>query len=109
VKGPSRTLEHLRPWSGIAAAAVGWGLSHQIGSEAVFDDCSVGAGLVLLVCLAGLIGTALGGFLSLDVWRRDGSEGRRFIGLVGALLAALAAFAILLQAASGLILAPCAA
>jgi hypothetical protein len=109
VSGRRRILGHLRPWLGIAAAAIGWGASHQIGSEAVFDDCSVGPGLVLLVCLAGLIVTALGGFFSLGVWRRDESEGRRFVGLVGALLAALAAFAILLQAASSLILAPCSA
>ncbi len=105
-----RTLEHLLPWLGMAAAAVGWGVSHQLGSNAVFDDCRAGSpGFVLLVCLGGLAVTALGGYFSFDVWRRDESEGRRFVGLVGALLAALAAFAILLQAASGLILSPCSA
>jgi hypothetical protein len=109
VSGGRRTLEPLRPWTGIAAAALGWGLAHQLGGDTVFDDCTVGGGFVLLVCVGGLAITALGGFFSLRVWRRDESEGRRFVGLVGALLAALAAFAILLQAAAGLILAPCAA
>ena len=108
--GKRRPLEHLLPWLGMAAAALGWGVSHQVASESVFDDCrTAGSGFVLLVCLAGLAVAALGGYFSFDVWRRDESEGRRFIGLVGALLAALAAFAILLQGAAGLILPPCAA
>jgi hypothetical protein len=102
-------IRHLLPWAGIAAAAAGWALAHQLGSDTVFDDCRVGGGFVVLVCLGGLIVAGLGGFLSWGVWRRDESEGRRFLGLVGLLLTALAAFAILLQAASGLILAPCAA
>jgi hypothetical protein len=109
VSGDRPTLRHVRPWAGLAAAAVGWALAHQLGSDTVFDDCRVGGGFVLLVCLGGLAVTALGGLFSLGVWRRDESEGRRFLGLVGALLALLAGFAILLQAASGLILAPCAA
>jgi len=110
VKRPSGRLEHLLPWLGMAAAAAGWGVSHQVASNAVFDDCRVGsAGFVILVCLAGLAITALGGFFSFGVWRRDESEGRRFVGLVGALLAALAGFAILLQGASALILERCAA
>jgi hypothetical protein len=105
-----RTLEHRLPWLGMAAAAVGWGVSHQLGSNVVFDDCRGGGpAFVLLVCLGGLTVAALGGYFSFDVWRRDESEGRRFIGLVGALLAALAAFAILLQAVSALILPACAA
>jgi hypothetical protein len=108
--GRRRPLEHLRPWLGIAGAAVGWSMSHQLGSNAVFDDCRTGSpGFVLLVCLAGLAVTALGGFFSFRVWRRDEGEGRRFVALVGVLLAALATFAINLQAAAGLILSPCAA
>jgi hypothetical protein len=103
------TLRHVRPWAGLAAAAVGWAAAHQIGSDAVFDDCTVGGGFVILVCLGGLAVTLLGGLHAWGVWRGEDSEGRRFLGLVGALLALLAAFAILLQAASGLILSPCAA
>jgi hypothetical protein len=103
-------IEHVAPWLGIVAAVFGWGLAHQVTSNAVFDDCtSRGAGFVLLVGLLCLALDVAGGFFSLDVWRRDESEGRRFIGLVGTMLAALAAFAIMLQTASALILPACAA
>jgi hypothetical protein len=103
-------IEHLAPWLGIVAAAFGWGLAHQIGSNSVFDDCtSRGAGFVVIVGLLCLALVVAGGLFSLDVWRHDESEGRRFIGLVGAMLAALAAFAIVLQSAAALILPSCAA
>jgi hypothetical protein len=104
------SIEHLAPWLGIVAAALGWGLAHQVTSDSVFDDCtSRGPGFVLLVGFLCLAVDLAGGFFSLDVWRRDESEGRRFIGLVGTMLAGLAAFAIVLQAVSALILPPCAA
>jgi hypothetical protein len=102
---------HIRPWLGIIGAVVGWGASHQVGSNAVFDSCgAAGGGFILLVCAAGLIVAALGGVSSYGVWhdRPGQGEGRRFIGLLGALLAALAAFAIVLQMISPLILSPCA-
>jgi hypothetical protein len=103
-----RRLEHLLPWLGILAAASGWALSHQLGSNTVFDDCRAGLGLVLLACLAGLLIVAAGAYVSFDIWRRsDETAGRRFIGIVGTLLAGLAAFAIVLQAVSALILPRC--
>jgi hypothetical protein len=110
MSAPRSGLEHAAPWLGIAAAALGWGLAHQVTSNSVFDDCAHrGPGFVLLVGFLCLALDVAGGFFSFDVWRRDPSEGRRFIGLIGALLAGLAAFAILLQAASALILPQCAA
>ena len=36
--GRRRALDIL-PWMGIAGAAIGWGLSHQVGSNGIFDDC----------------------------------------------------------------------
>lgn len=110
--GKRSTLEHMAPWLGILAAGVGWGLAHQVASNAVFDDCRVGDGwFVALVCLAGLIITLAGGYYSYDVWRQGDkeSEGRRFLGLLGAFLAALAAFAILLPALSWVLLPRCVA
>jgi hypothetical protein len=103
-------IEHAAPWLGIVAATLGWGVAHQVSSNSVFDDCAGrGPGFVLLVGLLCLAVDLAGGFFSLDVWRREDGEGRRFVGLVGAMLAALAAFAIVLQAVSALILPACAA
>lgn len=108
---PRSTLASLAPWLGTVAAVLGWGLSHQIGSDSIFDDCSTGDGLfVLLVCAPALVLTILGGVFSFGVWSGGGEgDGRRFVGLVSGLLAALAAFAIILQIAAGLILPGCAA
>ena len=105
-----RTLEHLAPWLGLVAAGAGWALSHQVGSDSVFDDCRAsGNGFVLLACLVGLLTIAAGGYFSFDVWRdRTETEGRRFVGLIGGLIALLASFAVILQALSATILPRCA-
>ena len=106
------TLEHMAPWLGLLSAAAGWAVSHQVGSNSVFDDCRVGDGwFVILVSLGGLLLVGAGGYYSWDVWRQGGkeTEGRRFIGLLGAFLAGLAAFAVILQAMSSLILPKCVA
>ena len=104
-------IEHMAPWLGMLGAAAGWALSHQVGSLSAFDDCSEGVAVTLLACLVGLLIAAGGGWYSYDVWRQGEkeSEGRRFLGLIGAFLAGLAAFAIILQALSALILPSCAA
>jgi hypothetical protein len=103
-----RRIEHLAPWLGILGAAAGWFVSHQLGSNAAFDDCRTGdAGFVLLVGLLGLALAGGGGYFSWDVWRGDESDARRFIGLVGLLLALAAVFAILLQSVAGLVLPDC--
>ena len=101
----------LAPWAGLVAGAFGWAAAHQLGSNAVFDDCRAGApSFLILIGLAGLAIALIGGLVSLASWRRDGETGgRRFVALVGAMLAALAAFAIVLQSAAVLILPPCAA
>jgi hypothetical protein len=103
-------MDKLLPWLGLAAAILGWGLSHQIGSDAIFDDCSVGDGpFVLLVCAPALILTIAGGTLSATIWAGGSSEngGRRFVAMLSSLMAALASFAIVLQMIAGLILPSC--
>ena len=107
-----KAIEHLAPWLGLLGAGAGWFLAHQLGSNMAFDDCRVGdGGFALLTGLLGLLITAAGGYYSWDVWRRGSgeTEGRRFVGLLGLLLAALTGFAIVLQSLSGLILPSCAA
>ena len=101
-------LRRPQPFLGMLLAAAGWTLSHQAGSDAVFDDCSRGGGFVILISLVGLAITAGGGAYSLLAWR-GGDQGRSFLGLLGALLALIAGFAIGLQIAAGIILPECAA
>jgi hypothetical protein len=112
VRDRKSRVEHVAPWLGILGAATGWLLAHQLGSNMAFDDCRVGdGGFALIAGAIGLLIAAAGGYFSWDVWRQRGeeSEGRRFVGLLGLLVAALTGFAILLQSVSGLILPACAA
>jgi hypothetical protein len=103
-------FSHIRPWLGFIGGALGWALTHQIGSNAVFDDCRAGtAGFVIGICIAGLLLALAGGLASLTIWWAGNAEtpGRRFVGAVGALLALLCGFAIALQAIASLILPLC--
>ena len=106
-----RLIEHLQPWFGLAASALGWGAAHQVGSASIFDNCNrAEPGFVLIVCGIGLAVAVAGGLFSLAIWRRpDETPGRRFLGLTGTLLVALTSFAIILQAIASLIIPPCAA
>ncbi|MBW8785498.1 MAG: hypothetical protein JF593_12825 [Novosphingobium sp.] len=101
-------LRRPQPFIGVLLVAGGWALSHQVGSNGVFDACArQSGGYVVIVSLLGLILTIIGGLYALRAWRGPAGSGRSFLGLVGALLALLAGFAILLQIAAGLILPTC--
>ena len=103
-------LKRPQPVLGIIAVAAGWALSHQWGSDSVFDDCVANGGTtVVLTSLLGLAIVAAGGLYAYRSWRGLAESGRRFLGALGALLAPIAGFAVLLQIAAGLILPPCAA
>jgi hypothetical protein len=39
------------PWLGLFLAALGWAFSHQVGSDAVFDDCRRGSAGFILSCM----------------------------------------------------------
>ena len=105
----SAILSKPQPLLGMLLVAVGWAVSHQWGSNGVFDDCAGTGGVgVVLTSLLGLVLVGFGALYSFAAGR-SGGTGRRFLGLLGALLASIAAFAIVLQIAAGLILPPCAA
>ncbi len=108
MSGRRGLLASFAPWAGLIGGSLGWGASHQVGSDVIFDDCSRGGLFVLVVCVLALVVTAIGGAISLGA-RAGGGEARRFVAIVGVLLAALASFAILLQIAAGLVLPACAA
>jgi hypothetical protein len=102
-------LRRAQPVIGLLLVSAGWAVSHQVGSDAVFDDCSrTGSGFVAIVSLFGLLVVALGGINGWRAWQpRDPESGRSVLGIVVALLALLAGFAVILQIAAGLILPSC--
>jgi hypothetical protein len=103
-------LSRPQPFLGIVVVSAGWALSHQLGSNSVFDDCASSGGVVVvLASLLGLVAVAIGGLYCLPASQQAAGSGRRFLGILGALLALIAGFAIVLQIAAGLILPPCAA
>jgi hypothetical protein len=101
-------LGRPQPLVGIVIIAAGWALAHQVGSDSVLDACyDRGGGFVVLVSLIGLAIVAAGGLYCLR--SRSDERGKRFLGTVGALLALLAGFNLVLQVAAGLIIPACAA
>lgn len=103
-------LRQPQPLIGIFLAIGGWALSHQIGSDSVFDDCTTrGGGFVIFVSILGLIMAAAGGLYCLHCWRLSERNRRSFLAVTGMLFALMTSFAILLQIAAGMILPSCAA
>jgi len=106
----SDLIRRPQPFIGLLLVAGGWALSHQLGSDSVFDDCTArGGGFVVVVSLLGLVITTAGGLYALTAWRSPEEQGRSFLGLLAALLALVAGFAMVLQLIAGLILPACAA
>ena len=103
-------LERSAPWLGLLTAAVGWGASHQVGSDSLFDDCvHRGPVFVVLVGIVGLSIVIVGGLFAWSEWRDTATtRGRRFLGLLGALLSLLVGFGIVLQSIASLIIPSCA-
>ena len=102
-------LSRPQPFIGLLLVSAGWALPHQVGSDAVFDGCaSAGNALVLAVSFLGLAVVATGGAYGFLSWQpRHKSGGRSALGLIVAMLALLAGFAVILQIVAGLILPPC--
>ena len=101
---------HLLPWSGMIGAAAGWALTHQIGSNTVFDKCPQASPVAMV--LLGLIGLAViaaGGLLSRRLWKRGAAEteARRFVSLIGMMMAGLFGVPLIFQTVSALIIPQC--
>ena len=92
----------------MAGAGAAWALDHQIGGDGIFYDCGRGVVWTTVVGIVCLIVTALCGFASFRLWRRDAeTSARQFVALVGFLFALLLALAILLSTIAGFILPEC--
>ena len=101
-------LRRPEPVVGIFVVMAGWALAHQVGSDSVIDACHHrGGGFVVIVAFLGLVAIAAGGLYCLRAV--PSGRGRGFLGAVGALLALVAGFNMVLQIAAGLIIPACAA
>lgn len=105
----SRIRDRFMPWSGIALGTLGFFLTHQIGSDSVFQDCRFSSPLMVIVgTLAGLTVIALGAFGS---WRVYGAEAetpaRKLVAVVGMLACILFAVGAVLPLVAALVIPQC--
>jgi len=103
-----RFRDAFAPWAGLAFGTLGGAFAHQTGSQGVFDECNSSPGLVITVCLVGLLMLGAGAFESWGVFRGE-AEGpaRRLIATVSLATDALVAFAIFLPVIASLLIPGC--
>jgi hypothetical protein len=104
-----RIRDRFMPWSGLALGTLGVGLTHQIGSDSVFQDCQFSSPLiVILAAILGLVIVALG---ALGSWRVYSAEGegpsRRMIAIVSLMSCGIYALAIVLPLIASLVIPRC--
>jgi hypothetical protein len=103
-------IKRPQPFIALLLVAGGWAISHQLGSDSVFDDClSRGGPFVVFASMLGLAITTAGGIYAAIGWRAPEESGRSFMAVLSMLLALIAGFAMVMQLAAGLILPRCAA
>jgi hypothetical protein len=97
------------PWAGLALGTFGYFLQHQLGSDAVFQDCRVGSPWIVIVgTIVGLMIIAAG---ALGSWRvfASGAEppARRLIATISLLGCALYAMGTILPFIAALVIPQC--
>ena len=104
-----RMRDQFMPWGGLALGTAGYFIAHQIGSDAVFQDCV--ASDPWLVFVAAIIGLALVGFGALMSYRifSNAAEApsRKLVAVVSLLSCALYVRALLLPVIAALIIPQC--
>ena len=97
-------------WAALFAGATAWFVSQQAGSDLTFSAChKSGPVPVLIIGLLALALAGVGALFSHRVWDRSivETEGKSFTALVGMLVAALLAIAIVYQTAAAFIIPSC--
>jgi hypothetical protein len=109
VKTSERIRDGFMPWAGLALGTTGYFLAHQIGSDATFQDCRVGAPWVVIAgVLLGLVAIGLGAFGSWGVYAaRAESPARRLVAVVGLLACGLYAIGVVLPFIAALVIPRC--
>lgn len=97
-------------WAALAAGATAWFVSQQAGSDFSIRHCHAsGAMPVIVIGLLALALAGVGALCSYRVWDRErsGEAGTPFAALIGMLVAALLAIAIVYQSVASLIIPSC--
>ena len=104
-----RARDRFMPWAGLALGTLGAGLTHQIGSDATFQDCRFSSPLiVILAVILGLVMVALGALGSWRVYIADGeTPSRRLVAIVSLMACAFFALAIILPFIAAMVIPRC--
>ena len=104
-----RLRNGFMPWAGLALGTVGYFLSHQIGSDAAFQDCRVGSPWIVL--LGTLIALGVIGLGARGSWRVYGGDGetpaRRMLAVVSMMACGVFAMAVILPFIASLVIPRC--
>lgn len=104
-----RIRDGFMPWAGLALGTMGFFLSHQIGSDSVFQDCHFSSpAMVVVGAVLGLITIALGVAGAWRVYGNDSeSPARKLVAIVGLMACALYTLGIALQLLGSLMIPQC--
>ena len=104
-----RIRDGLMPWAGLALGTTGYFLSHQVGGDSTFQDCSVGSPWIVLAST--LIALAVIGLGALGSWRVFAAEAetpaRRLVAVVGLLACSLYVIGVVLPLIAALVIPRC--
>jgi hypothetical protein len=105
----SQASDLFMPWAGLVVGIIAAGVTHQFGSEGVFDDCSAISPIPLIVvALLGVAATVVAAVASWHVVRGDHeSPARRVVAVISVGTAALFVLSMVLPIIASLILPPC--
>jgi hypothetical protein len=104
-----RIRDRFMPWAGLALGTTGYFISHQLGSDATFQDCRVGSPLIVII--GTIVGLAIVAVGALGSWRVFGADAetpaRRMIAIVSLMACGLFALAIVLPFIASLVIPRC--
>ena len=104
-----RIRDGFMPWAGLTLGTAGFFLAHQLGSNAVFQDCRIGSPWIVVI--GTIIGLALIVVGAIGSWRvyavPHETIARRVIAAVSLMSAALLALAIILPFVAALVIPRC--
>ena len=104
-----RMRDRFMPWGGLALGTIGFFITHQLGSDAVFQDCKASSPwLVIVAVILGLALVAAGALMSYRVFHAK-AEGpsRKLAAAVSLAVCALYVMGIILPLIAALIIPQC--